>query len=448
MATFSRCQFFLFHTSTHATPTTLMFCFYSVLFYKENVVMYCCFILVALKKQTIHYSSIIIKKSYYTSTTTIATDMSHSGNSGGGGGGGEIERYDEMFSEMAGRLGGLPPMMDAFFGFLARRTDFYVVADPASPAPMGFPAGFAKKALLQSFDKYTFRDYKDTEHFNKSSSGSGSNSSNSSSSNTSSSDAGKKSTAVTPSKASSSSSSRNSNASSSSSIMSPPPPPVDVSGPQRPIGNGGLGPGYYWTQTLKEVTIYIDLEPGMPIHTYIHTYIHTSVFIYLFIHSFINYHVIGIKKADIQCNIEASRVAVAIRGTEALVGMFEDPVRRSESMWTLSSGDAGGGGGDAGPQLVLSLEKTRKTWWKSAVVGDPEIDTTKVDSSQAIDEYDDATQATIRKLMFEQKEKVGEVYAHHMSLTPLPATLVPSPLLLHMLFLFNFLVLNICIETI
>jgi hypothetical protein len=31
---------------------------------------------------------------------------------------------------------------------------------------------------------------------------------------------------------------------------------------QIPIGNGGVGPGYSWTQTLNELTVYIDLEPG------------------------------------------------------------------------------------------------------------------------------------------------------------------------------------------
>lgn len=65
-------------------------------------------------------------------------------------------------------------------------------------------------------------------------------------------------------------------------------------------------------------------------------------------------------------------MAVLIEQETVLVGEFEDAVRRSESMWTLSLDGVGG------PQLVLSLEKTRKTWWKSAVVGHPEIDTTKV----------------------------------------------------------------------
>ena len=65
---------------------------------------------------------------------------------------------------------------------------------------------------------------------------------------------------------------------------------------------------------------------------------------------------------------------VSIKGNEILRGSFEDPVRREESMWTISSDSDGGGA-----QLILSMEKTRKTWWKSAVIGHPEIDTTKVE---------------------------------------------------------------------
>lgn len=29
-------------------------------------------------------------------------------------------------------------------------------------------------------------------------------------------------------------------------------------------------------------------------------------------------------------------------------------------------------------EIVIILEKTKKTWWKSVIVGHPEIDTTKV----------------------------------------------------------------------
>ena len=33
-------------------------------------------------------------------------------------------------------------------------------------------------------------------------------------------------------------------------------------GKQVPIGNGGIGPNYWWTQTLLETTVYIDVPPG------------------------------------------------------------------------------------------------------------------------------------------------------------------------------------------
>jgi len=39
-------------------------------------------------------------------------------------------QYDEVFAQVAGRLGGLDPFLDAFFSFLHRRTDFYIEFDP------------------------------------------------------------------------------------------------------------------------------------------------------------------------------------------------------------------------------------------------------------------------------------------------------------------------------
>merc|ERR1712203_1174654 len=57
-------------------------------------------------------------------------------------------------------------------------------------------------------------------------------------------------------------------------------------------------------------------------------------------------------------------------------------------------------------QLVMSLEKQRETWWKCVLEGDPEIDTTKVESTRTMDEYDGETQGAIRKIMFDQNQKV------------------------------------------
>merc|ERR1719502_1616975 len=55
--------------------------------------------------------------------------------------------------------------------------------------------------------------------------------------------------------------------------------------------------------------------------------------------------------------------------------------------------------------VQVTLVKLREVWWKSVVEGEPEIDTQKVDSVRNISEYDEETQAGIRKIMFDQDQK-------------------------------------------
>ena len=67
--------------------------------------------------------------------------------------------FDDIFAEVAGRSGGLEPLLNHFFGFLHRRTDFYVEYDKTivSKAAMGFPIGVAEKMLLSAFHKFGMR---------------------------------------------------------------------------------------------------------------------------------------------------------------------------------------------------------------------------------------------------------------------------------------------------
>merc|ERR1712051_1014059 len=62
--------------------------------------------------------------------------------------------------------------------------------------------------------------------------------------------------------------------------------------------------------------------------------------------------------------------------------------------------------GDDSRHIILSLEKGRETWWKCVLQGDQEIDNTKVESTRSMDEYDGETQGAIRKIMFDQNQKV------------------------------------------
>ena len=58
-----------------------------------------------------------------------------------------------------------------------------------------------------------------------------------------------------------------------------------------------------------------------------------------------------------------------------------------------------------GQTLVISFEKAVETWWPCVIKGHAEIDTQKVDSTKRVEEYDEETQAAIRKIMFDQAQK-------------------------------------------
>ena len=115
---------------------------------------------------------------------------------------------------------------------------------------------------------------------------------------------------------------------------------VNEMGKQIPIGNGGIGEKHYWTQTLKEATVYIDIGHE------------------------------NIRGKDVQCVIRPRYLSLTVRGEEYLSGELEDAIKVDESMWTISS--------DSGSQVIITLDKGRPNWWKHILIGDPEIDTTKV----------------------------------------------------------------------
>jgi hypothetical protein len=154
-------------------------------------------------------------------------------------------------------------------------------------------------------------------------------------------------------------------------------------GQQIPVSNGGVTAHYWWTQSLYETSIYVDVPPGT-------------------------------RAKDLDISMQSRKLRVALRGGggggggddgagggevgEEIVyvdGALPDRVRVDESYWNLESNRV----------VQIVLQKTVQTWWKSVVAGDPEIDTTKVDSTMKIDEYDEETQGAIRKIMFDQKQK-------------------------------------------
>lgn len=69
-------------------------------------------------------------------------------------------RYDDMLFMIAQDLGSIDAILFEFFGFLKRRTDFFVLANPGDIA--GFPPGASEQMLFKTYQHY--REQHNREH--------------------------------------------------------------------------------------------------------------------------------------------------------------------------------------------------------------------------------------------------------------------------------------------
>ena len=67
----------------------------------------------------------------------------------------DIRRNDELFCAAAAEHRSITSLMDGFFGFLKRNTDFYMVEDDPQGVA-GFPSGTAERLLMNAFRKHSF----------------------------------------------------------------------------------------------------------------------------------------------------------------------------------------------------------------------------------------------------------------------------------------------------
>ena len=199
-------------------------------------------------------------------------------------------------------------ILDAFFGFLHRKTDFYVQfeASELKNAEMGFPKGKAEAMLLQSFKKFPYKEYEELQQHRYKAQPPCIPSDDINNNN------GTKNNSPSPSSPSSSQQKRD------KPLKKPTCTRLNEKGQQYPIGNGGVGPNYSWTQTLSDLTIYVDAHSSNQ-----------------------NLNCIGeiggeIRAKDIFCDISAKKMCLKVKGTLLLSGEFEYNVNVSESIWSIN----------------------------------------------------------------------------------------------------------------
>jgi len=142
---------------------------------------------------------------------------------------------------------------------------------------------------------------------------------------------------------------------------------IKSEGLQPNIGNGGQTDTYLWTQTLSELEVRVPVPKGT----------------------------VG---RQLNVEIKKTHLKVGLKGQPPLLdGELHKPVKPDDSFWTIEDNEV----------VVLQLQKTKgMEWWNCVLVGEPVVDTTKVQPENSkLGDLDGETRAMVEKMMFDQQQK-------------------------------------------
>lgn len=132
-------------------------------------------------------------------------------------------------------------------------------------------------------------------------------------------------------------------------------------------GNGADLDNYTWTQTLQEVEVRVPFR--LP----------------------------KLKSRDVICIITKKHLKVGLKNQPLIIDSdFPKEIKGEESFWTLNNGT-----------LTLNIEKVAQMeWWEQLVVADPIINTKKVNPENSkLSDLDGETRSMVEKMMFDQRAK-------------------------------------------
>lgn len=155
----------------------------------------------------------------------------------------------------------------------------------------------------------------------------------------------------------------------------PTPSSGDEDNKDAPEGNGGKTDRYRWTQTLRELNIYIPVPPNT-------------------------------KAKDVYVDMTMTHLKVALKSDMQhpyINGDLHEMIDSDDSTWTVESDSSS----PTGVCVVFYIVKVHNmSWWTCAVKGEGEVDTTKIRPENSnLSDLDPSTRSTVEKMMFDQRQK-------------------------------------------